>query len=31
MNDRAKYLAVDEEKNNRIQHIRECFLLSMMR
>ena len=25
MNDRAKYLAVDEEKNNRIQHIRECF------
>ena len=27
MNDRAKYLAVDEEKNNRIQHIRECFSL----
>lgn len=25
MNDRAKYLTVDEEKNNRIQHIRECF------
>ena len=25
MNDRAKYLAVDEEKNNRIQHIREVF------
>jgi hypothetical protein len=25
MNDRAKYLAVDEEKNNRIQHIREGF------
>ena len=25
MNDRAKYLAVDEEKNNRIQHVRECF------
>lgn len=27
MNDRAKYLAVDEEKNNRIQQIRECFSL----
>lgn len=25
MNDRAKYLAVDEEKNNRIQHIRNIF------
>ncbi len=25
MNNRAKYVAVDEEKNNRIQHIRECF------
>lgn len=25
MNDRAKYLAVDEEKSNRIQHARECF------
>jgi hypothetical protein len=25
MNDRAKYLTVDEEKSNRIQHIRECF------
>ncbi len=25
MNDRAKYLAVDEEKNNRIQHIRDIF------
>lgn len=25
MNYRAKYLAVDEEKNNRIQRIRECF------
>lgn len=25
MNDRAKYLAVDEEKNNRIQHIRVLF------
>ena len=25
MNDRAKYLAVDEEKNNRIQHIRDVF------
>ena len=25
MNNRAKYLAVDEEKNNRIQHVRECF------
>lgn len=25
MNDRAKYLAVDEEKNNRIQHIKKCF------
>lgn len=25
MNDRAKYLAVDEEKNNRIQHIRDAF------
>ena len=25
MNDRAKYLAVNEEKNNRIQHIREVF------
>lgn len=25
MNDRAKYVAVDEEKNNRIQHIRDVF------
>ena len=25
MNDRAKYLVVDEEKNNRIQHIRDVF------
>lgn len=25
MNSRAKYLAVDEEKNNRIQHIRDVF------
>lgn len=25
MNDRAKYLAVDEEKNNRIQHLRDVF------
>ena len=25
MNDRAKYIAVDEEKNNRIQKIRELF------
>ncbi len=25
MNNRAKYIAVDEEKNNRIQHVRECF------
>lgn len=25
MNDRAKYLAVDEEKNNRIQHLRDAF------
>lgn len=25
MNNRAKYLAVDEEKNNRIQHIRDVF------
>ena len=25
MNNRAKYLAVDEEKNNRIQHIRGIF------
>ena len=25
MYDRAKYLAVDEEKNNRIQHIRDIF------
>lgn len=28
MNNRAKYIAVDEEKNkknNRIQYIRECF------
>ena len=25
MNDRAKYVEVDEEKNNRIQHIREVF------
>lgn len=25
MNERAKYLAVDEEKNNRIQHIRDVF------
>lgn len=25
MNDRAKYLAVNEEKNNRIQHIRDVF------
>ncbi len=25
MNDRAKYLAVNEEKNNRIQHIRDLF------
>ena len=25
MNDRAKYLAVSEEKNNRIQHIRDLF------
>lgn len=25
MNDRAKYLAVNEEKNNRIQHIRDIF------
>lgn len=25
MNNRAKYVAVDGEKNNRIQHIREVF------
>ena len=25
MNNRAKYIAVDEEQNNRIQRIRECF------
>ena len=25
MNEREKYLAVDEEKNNRIQHIRNIF------
>lgn len=25
MNNRAKYIAVDEEKNNRIQHIRDIF------
>lgn len=25
MNKRAEYLAVDEEKNNRIQHIRDVF------
>lgn len=25
MNDRAKYLAVDEEKQNRIQHLRDVF------
>ena len=25
MNRRAEYLMVDEEKNNRIQHIREVF------
>lgn len=25
MNDKAKYVAVDEEKNNRIQHIRDVF------
>lgn len=25
MNNRAKYLAVDEEKNNRIQHLRNVF------
>lgn len=25
MNDRAKYLAVDEEKENRIQHLRDVF------
>ena len=25
MNDRAKHVAVDEEKNNRIQHIRDVF------
>jgi hypothetical protein len=25
MNERAKYVAVDEEKNNRIQYIREIF------
>lgn len=28
MNYRAKYIAVDEEKNNRIQHIRECFSIA---
>ena len=27
MNDRAKYVTAHEEKNNRIQHIRECFSL----
>lgn len=25
MNDRAKYLEVNEEKNNKIQHLREVF------
>ena len=25
MNDRAKYLAVDEEQENRIQHLRDVF------
>lgn len=25
MNNRAKYIAVDEEKNNRIQHLRDVF------
>lgn len=25
MNDKAKYIAVDEEKNNKIQHIRDIF------
>lgn len=25
MNGRAKYLEIDEEKNNRIQHIRDVF------
>lgn len=25
MNEKAKYLSVNEEKNNRIQHIREVF------
>lgn len=25
MNDKAKYLAVDEEQNNRIQHLRDVF------
>ena len=25
MNKRAEYISVDEEKNNRIQSIRECF------
>lgn len=25
MNDKAKYVAVNEEQNNRIQHIRDAF------
>ncbi len=25
MNNRAKYIAVNEEKNNRIQHLRDVF------
>lgn len=25
MNERAKYLSVNEEQNNRIQHIRDVF------
>lgn len=25
MNERAQYVAVDEEKNNRIQHLRDVF------
>jgi hypothetical protein len=25
MNDKAKYLSVSEEQDNRIQHLRECF------
>ena len=27
MNNRAKYITIDKKKNNRIQHIRECFYI----